>query len=141
MGDNLREYIEEELGRIFDSLFEEDNFDKKREELEFDNYEKLVDEVWSICEYIKFESIVEIYENWIKSLEEVSNEIEVDIKREFDLDLEGDGRSKEDYIKDMEFILNSKEFMDYNIIDLIYENLGIEDKELILSCWEKWKLV
>lgn len=69
MGDNLREYIEEELGRIFDNLFKGVDFDERREELEFDNYEELVDEVWNICYYIKFESIVELYEGWIKSIE------------------------------------------------------------------------
>lgn len=74
MGDNLNEYIEEELGRIFDGLFERNrkngiSFDEYREELEFDNYEVLKDEIWEICNYIKFESIVELYEEWIKSLE------------------------------------------------------------------------
>lgn len=69
----LNRCVERELFKLFDEEFEkrmndEKDFDKVREELEFDNYEELSNVVWKVCKYIKFESIIEIYEDWIESL-------------------------------------------------------------------------
>lgn len=67
---NLNKYIEEELkvqfAKFVQELLEEyyDYFEAI-EELEFDNYELLVDKTLCFCKYLDFKSIVNLWDEWL----------------------------------------------------------------------------
>lgn len=73
---NYDEMLKEAMRKEFDSDFqnahneEEKEFDEWKEEMEFDNYENVVDLIWTnVCSMIKFEEITEVWDEWILSLE------------------------------------------------------------------------
>lgn len=57
-------------------------------------------------------------------------------------DMEGDGRSKKEYVEDMDFVLEGrKELNDKSIIDMVIEEDVCDDEEYVLFCWDRWKVI
>lgn len=67
-------------------------------------------------------------------MENINNKI----INEFNCDLKASELNKEDYIEEMESIINSVDFIDYSIYDVVFHNLGIDDKKLIEKLWKEW---
>lgn len=82
----MNKFIEEKMEEAFREIIfgRCDSYEEIIDDLEFDNYEQLVDEVNSMyCNYLGFKEIVELWNDFIKrNGEDICNEIAMRIEDE-----------------------------------------------------------
>lgn len=85
----MNKFIEEKMEEAFKEIIfgRCDSYEEIIDDLEFDNYEQLVDEVNSMyCNYLGFKEIVELWNDFIKrNGEDICNEIAMRIEDEEEL--------------------------------------------------------